>query len=84
MELHYGQLLDVPAGCAKGSAGPGAVDILGDLRRGDVWAPVDCKSYSRSKGLGCPPVFVDSLLLHRVLGWRMQSDVCDTVSLEST
>ena len=54
MELQYGQHLDVPAGCAKGSAGPGAVDILGDLRRGDMWAPVDHESDSRSQGLGCP------------------------------
>lgn len=68
MELHYGQHLDMPAGRAKGSAGPGAVDILGDLRRGDVWAPVDRESDSRSQGLGCPPAFADSLLLHRVLG----------------
>lgn len=54
MELQHGQHLDVPAGCAKGSAGPGAIDILGYLRRGDVWAPVDHESNSRSQGLGCP------------------------------
>ena len=51
MELQHGQHLDVP-GCAKGSAGLEAIDILGDLRRGDVWAPVDHESNSRSQGLG--------------------------------
>ena len=81
----------MPADCAKGSAIPGAIDILGDgytsrPSEEGTCGPLDHEGDSRSRRLRCPgpPAPAGTLFLHGVLEVRdLQSDVCDTVCLES-